>query len=529
MRASALAKTPLQMAARANALCMVVRSQDWTPTDGDVIEGCDIKPENLEEDCKTPAEAPGSEKNTRVEVRSIPEASIFANEESGIQIQDNSTGSTNVNAEQKILLEVRAPYAHYAPKTILGQIGSFMLQSYRFRAMPLHHQLVYLDDIQLHGLCQLPPGYTLCFVPPHMSVRPRRNSNGEQTSSLTISSQFSALQVLWSITQTGIGSYTLYKSRGSQLDIYGYAAFGLTVIPYVIASIINLLASLVSRQYDDVFLVHSKIMDEAVARGGWVDGVVGTVDRMDSDDESVCEDDELGKVGNTSVVFKINGNEDGKFKCTATSADGSFNYNLEPAVSVDLSTLTKTKKFLRNINNIFLSPAEAEKKLAKKQKKEKKLAKKQKKEKKDPSRHILTIPSHGPFTRLPSTHSEPLFLFLATALLIAAVAAPYIIIYILTGWQRRQATSSQSNFTIHWLTLGQTSGLTIAEFERHTGRGYWGWILLFVVVCYSVSNSRHGFHYSRSLLAMLGSLSGNVLSMGMIANIWTCSGLRLVD
>jgi hypothetical protein len=459
---------------------MVVRSQDWTPIDGDTIEGCDIKPENPEEDCKTPAEAPGSEKNTQLEVRSIPEASVSTDEENIIPIQDNSTGSTEVTAEQKVLLEVRAPYAHYAPKTILGKIGSFMLQSYRFRAMPLHHQLVYTDNVQLHGLCQLPPGYTLCFVPPHMSVRPRRNPNGEQMSSLTISSQFSALQVLWSITQTGIGSYTLYKSRGSQLNIYGYAAFSLTVIPYVIASVINLLASLVSRQYDDVFLVHSKTMDEAIARGGWVDGVVGTVDRMDSDDEGMCEDDELGKIGNTSVVFKSNGNEDGKFKCTATSADGSFNYNLEPAPSVDLSTLTKAKKFLGYINKIFLDPAEAEKKLLKRRKKEKK----------DPSRHILTIPSHGPFTRLPSTHSEPLFLFLATALLIAAVAAPYIIIYILTGWKKRQATSNQTSFTLHWLTLGQSSGLTIAEFERHTGRSYWGWILLFVVVCYSVSNPR---------------------------------------
>ncbi|PQE23466.1 pogo transposable element protein [Rutstroemia sp. NJR-2017a BBW] len=321
MRASALAKTPLQMAVRANALCMVVRSQDWTPIDGDIIEGCNIKPESPEEDCKTSAEAPGSEKNTQVEVRSIPEASVSADAENSIEIQDNSTESTNLNIEQKVLLEVRAPYAHYAPKTILGKIGSFMLQSYRFRAMPLHHQLVYTDDVQLHGLCQLPPGYTLCFVPPHMSVRPRRNPNGEQTSSLTISSHFSALQVLWSITQTGIGSYTLYKSRGSQLDIYGYAAFGLTVIPYVIASVINLLASL------------------------------------------------------------------------------------------------------------------------------------RKKEKKDPSRHILTIPSHGPFTRLPSTHSEPLFLFLATTLLIAAVAAPYIIIYILTGWKKRQATSNQTTFTLHWLSV----------------------------------------------------------------------------
>ncbi|TGO45279.1 hypothetical protein BOTNAR_0682g00050 [Botryotinia narcissicola] len=40
LRASMLANTPLQMAARANALCMVVRSQDWRPRNGDFIRGC---------------------------------------------------------------------------------------------------------------------------------------------------------------------------------------------------------------------------------------------------------------------------------------------------------------------------------------------------------------------------------------------------------------------------------------------------------------------------------------------------------
>ncbi|KAM3069621.1 hypothetical protein ACMFMF_008834 [Clarireedia jacksonii] len=511
MRASALAKSPLQMAARANALCMVVRSHDWVPMDGDVIKGCNIKPENLEEDCSTPTEAIELEENTRVEILSIPENST------SVMQEGNSTGSIAVNNEPKILIEVRAPYAHYAPKTKLGQLGSFMLQSYRFRAMPLQHQLVYLDDVQLHGLCQLPPGYTLCFVPPHMSVRPRRNPRSGQTSSLTISSQFSALQVLWSITQTCIGSYTLYKSRGAQLDIYGYAAFGLTVIPYVTASIINLLASLVSRQYDDVFLIHSEIMDEAIARGGWVDGVVGTVDRMDDDDESMCEDDELGKIGNTSLTFRSTENENGQFKCEATSADGSSNYLFEPVVSIDLSAITKTQKLQRHIKNIILDPAEAERKLAKKRKKENK----------DQCRHIVIIPSHGPFARLPSTHLEPLFLFLATALLIAAVTTPYIIIYILTGWKKQQATSNQSTFTIHWLILGQTSGLTIAEFERHTGKGYWGWILLFVVICYSVSNPRSA--YQSSSLPIPRFLCGNILSMCMMADFWTCSGLQLVD
>lgn len=111
-------------------------------------------------------------------------------------------------------------YALYASKSKLAHLEFSMLQSYRFRAMSLDQQLICVGDIQLHGLCQLPPGYILCLVPPHMAVNPRYTVLGLR-SSMAISSQFSALQVLWSIAHTCIGSYTLYQSKGSQLDIYG--------------------------------------------------------------------------------------------------------------------------------------------------------------------------------------------------------------------------------------------------------------------------------------------------------------------
>lgn len=346
-----------------------------------------------------------------------------------------------------------------------------MLQSYRFRAMSLDQQLISPGDVQLHGLCHLPPGYTLCIVPPHMAVHPRYTIS-DSSSSMTISSQFSALQVLWSIAQTCIGSYTLYQSKGSQLDIYGYTAFGLTVIPYVIASIINLLGSLVSRQYDNIFLVHSSIMDEAISRGAIVDGVVGSIDRPDDEDENLTGDDELGKLGNATVAFRGNEIVEGRFTCEVSTVEDSPEYTLLPPEPTPYTPPTKTKRLKQYINDIFEDPSKANKRLARQLQKQ-------------TEKRILSIPSHGSFTRLPPTHSESIFLFLASIILIIAVLAPYIIIYILTGWQKRQATSTQSNFTIHWLCLGQTSGLSIAEFERHTRRSYWGWILLFVVVCYS--------------------------------------------
>jgi len=68
---------------------------------------------------------------------------------------------------------------------------------------------------------------------------------------------------------------TLYQSRGNQINIYGYAAFGLTVVPYAIISLVNLFSALVTPEYPALFMVGSDIMDEAIRHGATFYGVVG--------------------------------------------------------------------------------------------------------------------------------------------------------------------------------------------------------------------------------------------------------------
>lgn len=79
------------------------------------------------------------------------------------------------------------------------------------------------------------------------------------------------LQVIW-------GSMTLYKARGDQLDLYGYAAFGLSVTPYVMMSIANIAANFFMPQYPAMFLVHTPDMDEARKDQGEFVGVLAAVD-----------------------------------------------------------------------------------------------------------------------------------------------------------------------------------------------------------------------------------------------------------
>ena len=58
-----------------------------------------------------------------------------------------------------------------------------------------------------------------------------------------------------SIVQVLLASATLYETRGDQFNQYGYAAFGLTVIPYIVMSIVNLLGNLLTPDFPTLYLV----------------------------------------------------------------------------------------------------------------------------------------------------------------------------------------------------------------------------------------------------------------------------------
>ncbi|KAK4149554.1 hypothetical protein C8A00DRAFT_46849 [Chaetomidium leptoderma] len=88
-------------------------------------------------------------------------------------------------------------------------------------------------------------------------------------------SNYNWIQSLVAIFQVGGAAFTLYESRGNQTDHYGYTAFGLTVVPYLIMSILNLFAQVLTASYPNVYMVGSPEMDEARRRGGVFDGVVG--------------------------------------------------------------------------------------------------------------------------------------------------------------------------------------------------------------------------------------------------------------
>lgn len=76
-----------------------------------------------------------------------------------------------------------------------------------------------------------------------------------------LSSIYSFSTALVAIGQIIYASVTLYRLHGDLVTKYGYAAFGFTVLPYLIMSFVNLLGSLFTPGYLTLYLVRTEMMD----------------------------------------------------------------------------------------------------------------------------------------------------------------------------------------------------------------------------------------------------------------------------
>ncbi|KAK1849291.1 nacht domain protein [Colletotrichum chrysophilum] len=181
-----------------------------------------------------------------------------------------------------------------------------------------------LLNSNIHGLCDLPEGYHLMQIPQNATFvgeddlpidhRPwyhyRRLANTifpwtqpqPAKSTTALSCSYNIVRVLASIIQLIFAVSTLYRTRGDQLQRYGYAAFGLTVIPFAWMSLINLVGNAMCPQYDKIYIVSSRALRdlEHTRRDGcqnldtseqdqWqVDGTVGRLE--DHWEEQLCKD-----------------------------------------------------------------------------------------------------------------------------------------------------------------------------------------------------------------------------------------------
>ncbi|KAL0634960.1 hypothetical protein Q9L58_006078 [Maublancomyces gigas] len=70
-----------------------------------------------------------------------------------------------------------------------------------------------------------------------------------------MSYNYSMVKAFAAIGQILYGSFQLYKSAAGNIAYYGYEAYELTIIPYIVMSFLNLVASLCEPQFPAIFLV----------------------------------------------------------------------------------------------------------------------------------------------------------------------------------------------------------------------------------------------------------------------------------
>lgn len=108
---------------------------------------------------------------------------------------------------------------------------------------------------------------------------------------LKLSCNYSILKPAAAVLQILYSSIELYEARGHQFDRFGYAAYSLSVIPYVLMSLTNLLASTFAPQYPSLFIVIYKGRGEdagrAVKSGSQLRGPLGLGARVTTTESTV--------------------------------------------------------------------------------------------------------------------------------------------------------------------------------------------------------------------------------------------------
>ena len=174
---------------------------------------------------------------------------------------------------RNILCQIADPWSSL--RTKLFRLEMFLPRGVADMQLDTAMRAIHLGSTKVQGTHLLPDGYELAFLPPDVEFeRPSDRAAIAGGHAETIASTHSIPKIIIAASQIIYAGTTLWQSRWDQIDRYGYAAFGLTVTPYLVMSLINLLAQLLTPDYETLFLVTSEISDEAERRGGLFQGAV---------------------------------------------------------------------------------------------------------------------------------------------------------------------------------------------------------------------------------------------------------------
>jgi len=122
-------------------------------------------------------------------------------------------------------------------------------------------------------------GYALAIVPPDTIIESQFDFTSKHgTSQVTISCSYSVPKSMLALIQLSFAALTLAKSLQGEIAIFGYASFSLSVLPYAVMSLVNLVANMICPHYPTLYMVRNAVMDEAEERLGMrFEGTVGRI------------------------------------------------------------------------------------------------------------------------------------------------------------------------------------------------------------------------------------------------------------
>lgn len=186
--------------------------------------------------------------------------------------------------------------------------------------------------VSLHGQISLPPGYRLLTLPrgiPITKLHP-------EVEDPQLANTHNIPKSIASIIQLFYAAATLYRARAKQFETYGYASYSLTVIPYMLMTLLNLISHILTPDFPAVYLVRSPVMAEAEARGGVFDGVIGSVSS-----EALETEDQPPEIPGFPIMFKEKPpSRDPNNPSVVTSADSKPRFT----VALDSGVLKSEKK-----------------------------------------------------------------------------------------------------------------------------------------------------------------------------------------
>jgi hypothetical protein len=303
-----LGKTEVDRALLARALTIVIREEGWRPMHGETVRGCLIYPgdldrlENMRREKRQEKRRQKEEKRRKQKEkekrrkrrrsrskskgrsRSRAEYGEYEEAPSGRRSSPSRSTHRNHRSRNGILAvpDGVTDYSYSNSPVFLSEDSEFSGDDHGYSADeedmygedwatlilgPAGLESIDKSKYKVHGFYRLPDTYSLARLPPGTELKSLEASNAKK-GDIVLSNSYGFVKGFTGLVQIISSLYALFSVYGDQTRVYGFAAFGFTVLPYTVMSILNVIANYVEASYDCLFLVRSDVMKEAEKREG---------------------------------------------------------------------------------------------------------------------------------------------------------------------------------------------------------------------------------------------------------------------